>query len=146
MKYIIMAVLSLAVLKGCSNKDRNIMDITEIKYTASTRGYFYQVMAMPTMLQITMDRTSESGQVYTLEIEEWDALLGLIEDIELKKLDNMNPDTSWQEVDRAPMAGLVVKTLEKKFVSPNFDHGNPPDEIRPLVDALLELAERTIEK
>ncbi|MDH3698120.1 MAG: hypothetical protein OER83_05600 [Flavobacteriaceae bacterium] len=146
MKYIMLAVLSLAVLKGCSNKDSNIMDITEIKYTASTRGYFYQVMAMPTMLQITMDRTSESGQLYAIEIEEWDTLLGLIEDIELKKLDNIEPATTWQEVDRAPIAGLVVKTLEKKFESPNFDHGNPPAEIRPLVDALLELAERTIEK
>ena len=122
------------------------MDITEITYTASTRGYFYQVMVMPTMLQVRMDRRSEDGQVYPIEVEEWDALLSQIEAIELKKLNNMESSTSWQEVDRAPMAGLVVKTMEKKFESPSFDHGNPPEEIRPLVDALLELAEKTIEK
>ena len=145
MKYLMMAVLSLAVLKGCSQKDRNIMDITEITYTASTRGYFYQVKVMPTMMQVRMDRRSEDGQIYPIEIEDWDALLSLIEAIELKKLDDIEPSTSWQEVDRAPMAGLVVETIEKKFESPSFDHGNPPEEIRPLVEALLELAERTIE-
>ena len=141
-----MALLGIAVLKGCSQKDRNIMDITEITYSASTRGYFYQVMVMPTMMQVRMDRKSEDGQVYPIEIEDWDVLLNLIEAIELKKMDDIEPSTSWQEVDRAPMAGLVVKTIEKKFKSPGFDHGNPPDEIRPLVEALLELAERTIEK
>jgi len=146
MKYLMMAVLSVAVLKGCSQKDRNIMDITEITYSASTRGYFYQVMVMPTMMQVRMDRRSEDGQVYAIEIEEWDALLSLIEAIELKKLDDIEPATSWQEADRAPMAGLVVKTMERKFKSPGFDHGNPPEEIKPLVNALLELAERTIEK
>ena len=146
MKYLMMAVLSLAVLKGCSQKDRNIMDITEITYSASTRGYFYQVMVMPTMMKVRMDRKSEDGQVYPIEIEDWDVLLSLIEAIELKKIDDIEPTTSWQEVDRAPMAGLVVKTMEKKFKSPGFDHGNPPDEIRPLVEALLELAEKTMEK
>ncbi|NND16673.1 MAG: hypothetical protein HKN89_10175 [Eudoraea sp.] len=140
-----MAVLCLVVLKDCSQKDKNIMDITEIKYTASTRGYFYQVKVMPTIMQIRMDRSLKDGQVFPIEIEEWDALLGLIEDIELKKLHNMEAATSWQETDRAAIAGLAVMTIDRKFESPVFDHGNPPEEIKSLVNALLELAEMTIE-
>ncbi|MBT8234752.1 MAG: hypothetical protein KJO04_01040 [Bacteroidia bacterium] len=97
-------------------------------------------------MQIRMDRRSEDDQVYPIEIEEWDVLLSLIEAIELKKLDDMEASTSLQEVDGAPIAGLMVKTMEKRFKSPNFDHGNPPEEIKPLVNAVLELAEKTIGK
>ena len=117
------------------------MDITEIRYTAATRGYYYQVQVSPMMMQVKMDRNSSDELIYRVDAESWDALLALIEAIDLDKLESLQGSTELQEVDRAAYATLRVFTREKQFQSTPFDHGDPPEEIKSLIDAILTLAE-----
>lgn len=144
MKLAVILLFGLISLKACSNRDAMIMDITEIRYTAATRGYYYQVQVSPMVMQIRMDRNTAEELVYRVDAENWDALLALIEDIDLKKLESLKGITELQAVDRSAYATLRVFTTDKQFQSTPFDHGNPPEEIKPLVDALLELAENSV--
>ena len=129
------------MLKGCSKRDELIMDITEIRYTAATRGYYYQVQVSPMVMQIRMDRNTPDELIYRVDAENWDGLLALIEAIDLKKLESLQGNTELQAVDRSAYATLRVFTRERQFQSAPFDHGNPPVEIKELVGAILELAE-----
>lgn len=129
------------MIKSCSKRDELIMDITEIRYTAATRGYYYQVQVSPMVMQIRMDRNTPDELIYRVDAENWDGLLALIEAIDLKKLESLKGSTELQAMDRSAYATLRVSTSEKQFQSTPFDHGNPPAEIKPLVDAVLELAE-----
>lgn len=141
MKVAAVVLLSLVMFKTCSKRDELIMDITEIRYTAATRGYYYQVQVSPMVMQIRMDRNTPDELVYRVDAENWDALLALIEAIDLKKLESLQGSTELQAVDRSAYATLRVFTRERQFQSSPFDHGNPPTEIQPLVSAILELAE-----
>ena len=143
MKIAAVVLLSLFMFKACSKRDELIMDITEIRYTAATRGYYYQVQVSPMVMQIRMDRNTPDELTYRVDAENWDALLALIEAIDLKKLESIQGSTELQAVDRSAYATLRVFTREKQFQSTPFDHGNPPEEIRQLVGAVLELAENS---
>ena len=141
MKIAAVVLLSLFMFKNCSKRDEMIMDITEIRYTAATRGYYFQVQVSPMMMQIRMDRNTPDELIYRVDAESWDALLALIEAIDLDKLESLQGSTELQAVDRAAYATLRVFTGEKEFQSTPFDHGNPPEEIKPLIDAVLMMAE-----
>lgn len=141
MKIAAVVVLSLIMFKNCSKRDELIMDITEIRYTAATRGYYYQVQVSPMVMQIRMDRNTPDELIYRVDAESWDGLLALIEAIELDKLESLKGNKESQAVDRSAYATLRVFTGEKEFQSTPFDHGNPPEEIKPLIDAVLLLAE-----
>ena len=141
MKIAAVVLLSLIMFKTCSKRDELIMDITEIRYTAATRGYYYQVQVSPMVMQIRMDRNTPDELIYRVDAEDWDELLALIEAIDLKKLESLKVNTELQAVDRSAYATLRVFTSEEQFQSMPFDHGNPPEEIKPLVDGILELAE-----
>lgn len=143
MKVALIVLLGLITLKGCSKRDELIMDITEIRYTAATRGYYYQVQVSPMVMQIRMDRNTADELIYRVDAENWDALLALIEAIDLKKLESLRGSTELQAVDRSAYATLRVFTTEKQFQSTPFDQGNPPEEIKSLIDAILELAENS---
>lgn len=143
MKFAVIVLFGLISLKGCSKRDAMIMDITEIRYTAATRGYYYQVQVSPMVMQIRMDRNTADEFISRVDAENWDALLALIEAIDLKKLESIKGNTELQEMDRSAYATLRVFTMDEKFQSTPFDHGNPPEEIKPLVDAILELAENS---
>ena len=134
------------MIKDCSKRDELIMDITEIRYTAATRGYYFQVQVSPMVMQIRMDRNSPDELVYRVDAEKWDELLALIEAIDLKKLESLKGSTELQEVDRSAYATLRVFTREEEFQSAPFDHGNPPGEIKSLVDAILEMAENAADE
>ena len=143
MKIAAVVLLSLMMFKTCSKRDEIIMDITEIRYTAATRGYYYQVQVSPMVMQIRMERNTADEIMYRVDAENWDALLALIESIDLKKLESLQGNTALQAMDRSAYATLRVFTREKQFQSTPFDHGNPPEEIRSLVGAILELAENS---
>lgn len=117
------------------------MDITEIRYTAATRGYYFQAQVSPMVMQIRMERNSADELVYRVEAEKWDELLAFIEAIDLKELKSLKSSTEFLEADRSAYATLRVFTREEEFQSTPFDHGNPPEEIKSLVDAILEMAE-----
>ena len=88
-----------------------------------------------------MERNTADELIYRVDAEEWDELLALIEAIDLKKLESIKGSKELQEVDRSAYATLRVFTREEHYQSTAFDHGNPPEEIKPLVGAILDLAE-----
>jgi len=98
---------------------------------ASTRGSSLKIIANPN--QIVYNDT-----VLKITSDKWNVLTTLIQEINLGNLNNLKAPSEDRYRDMALAAELKITTSENNFTSSQFDHGNPPKELKPLLDKLNE--------
>lgn len=140
MKYLLVIVISISMLKACS-QETNDQDLKTLTYTASTRGYYFQVLIEPTAVSVLSDRDGNNTQKFLLEEEDWQELKRLLKTISLKELNKLVVPSEGRAIDRAAIASLKVKLSREEFESLPFDHGNPPTAIKEIIDKILQLSE-----
>lgn len=59
--------------------------------------------------------------------------------IDLKEIGNLVPPSTNHLHDGAPGATLIISFESKSYRVPTFDHGNPPQTIKSMVDKIMEL-------
>lgn len=59
--------------------------------------------------------------------------------IDLKEIENLEPPSTDHQHDGAPGATLIISFKGKSYRVPTFDHGNPPQTIKSIVDKIMEL-------
>lgn len=140
MKYLLIIVISISMLKACS-QETNKQDLKALTYTASTRGYYFQVLVDPTTIYVLTDREGSNMRKALLKSEDWHELNRLIKTVSLAELNNLVAPSEGRIVDRAAIASLKVKLSGEEYESLPFDHGNPPTEIKAVIDKILQLSE-----
>ena len=68
---------------------------------------------------------------------EWNSLLKSLETVNLEGLNEIKPPSVRHQFDGAPIANLKVIRGNKTYQSSSFDHGNPPQEIKDVVDKMI---------
>ncbi|XLS29383.1 hypothetical protein ACJD0Z_00845 [Flavobacteriaceae bacterium M23B6Z8] len=137
---LLLIFLTLLSYKGCAQTEN-----TEITYNAASRGFYYNVVVNKDNITVQKTRGSEKGMKMEVDKAKWEEISGMLKSIEIAEMENLKSDSSKSQVDAAAIANLQVKLDDENVHTATFDHGNPPEELKALVNAILSLAE-TVEK
>ena len=116
-------------------------EVLSITYEALSRGAFYQVKIDKQLIEKFNDRSLKNSETKKCSQKEWLKIQSELEKINLEKMKELKVPSNKKSFDGAMHAKLIVVFPSQTFTSVNFDHGNPPEQIVPLVNTMLSLAE-----
>lgn len=115
------------------NEGLQYNDIKSFEYIAASRGVMYQVIISK---DTTIVKTLDFEKKQSTRKDEWGKLFNEASHIDLKDLDNLKTYSENRYTDKALSARLIVRTKDSTYSSIEFDHGNPPKEIKKIVEIL----------
>lgn len=126
---------TLLLFISCVAQKQNTSQVSfeELVFNAQTRGRSENISL--TNNKLTYKTLQESGS-YNLTQEELQQIQKEIAKINLNKIATLKAPTDKRMFDGALIAHLTLKTKEGNFTSSNFDHDNPPSELKALIDLL----------
>lgn len=149
MKKVLSILILITVALGCSSSKKTAEASADRKgqglhfeYTALTRGSYKKVIATPEGLTVTNGRDAQP-QTVALSTAEWNSMVDFYKTNIEKKLSGLQyleAPSKKHQYDGALAATLTVMVGDQLFRTPSFDHGNPPTQIKVLVDELVRLA------
>jgi len=141
MKAITIILLSVFLVKSCSNQAQNDIANTTLQYTASTRGFFQKIVVINQKATISRDRNGEKfPEEIAISDKDWKEIISYFEKIDLEKIPNLKDPTQKRFYDGAAIANLKVRYQDKNYETTDFDHEFPPAEIEKLVNKIVSLA------
>ncbi len=142
MKNLIILILILSTQKGCGQFPEQ-SSVSSVTYTAMTRGSSYTCIVKKESIHIDSSVDKEN-QKRNISLKEWESVSALIDSSTLNDIHKFEAPTKESATDRARIATLVLMVEGKTYESAPFDEGNPPEELRPLIEMILRLA-KTVE-
>ncbi|WP_375238067.1 hypothetical protein [Aurantibacter sp.] len=125
-----------------TSKERNMQsEITRIEYIASTRGFYNSITVFHDSVVTQVTRNGKETSTF-LSKEEWNEINTLVSQIEVTTIPTLEPPTQNYRTDVAAAAGLQIVIGDKSYQTLNFDNGNPPKEIKALVEKLIEFTKK----
>ena len=113
------------------------MKTAVLEYTANTRGFYQKITIQDQMVSVSKDRSGNDKPVVTkISDKDWKELIGYFETIELDSLPTLKAPTEKRFHDGAAIASLDVSYKDKTYKTTSFDHGNPPESIKKLIDKI----------
>ncbi len=116
---------------------------TKIIYKSSSREAFEYVLIAKSGITVSNDRNLKIKKSYYCNPEDWQALIAMVEEIDVDDLDKLEAPTDNRLHDGAAHATFSVIKGDAKVMTPSFDHGTPPKEIEQLVNKVLSIKENT---
>lgn len=110
-------------------------------YEATTRGAFIEYRVNNEQLVVNSVGLDKKNIEKALTPKDRNKIMSLVEEIELDHIKNLVPPSMNSTVDRALVARLIVTFNDNNYESAPFDYGNPPKELKPLIDQILALAQ-----
>ena len=124
---------------GLSQTSIQELDYMTITYEASTRGFYEKTWVTKDSVSFSADRSLNEVIVSKCQSADWNALIGLVKNINLKDLPELEAPTQMHQVDGAAMATLTIKLNKETYQTNIFDHGHPPKAISGLVNKVLSI-------
>lgn len=112
-----------------------------INYTAMSRGFFNEIVVNDSTVKTQKSRTEQFLEK-TLSNDDKMNLHQLIKKINLNSLSELKAPTQKRLFDGAAHAVLTITIDDKTYKTESFDHGYPPEEIKPLCEAIIKLSEQ----
>ena len=140
MKLVSLILLSLFLEKGCTNTDTEEIKNTKIEYTATSRGYYQNIVVKNKEIVLQKDRNNSDKKTITISDSDWKEMVAAFQLIELEKLSTYKDPTQKRFSDGAAIANVKITFKEKDYQSVEFDHGMPPVEMEKLINKIVELA------
>lgn len=152
-KILSVLILTVTVAIGCSSSKKtaaanSAASVTSkdskdlaFEYTAITRGNYKKVIVNSSAVLLTSAPTARPVK-YDIKAADWKAMVNFYEKNIVAKgvnLENLEVPSKKHQYDGALAATLMVKSGDT-ITTPTFDHGNPPAEIKVLVDEIVRLA------
>ncbi|MGA8854498.1 MAG: hypothetical protein WB492_10020 [Christiangramia sp.] len=134
-------VIMFFAANNCSNNNQDANMISSINYETFTRGSSTMYKLTPEMMEITSTGLNKSESSLELTKEEWNSLLTKVQGLEVSQISQLKAPSDSRASDAALHAILSVRKNDTIYKTNSFDHGNPPAEVKPLVEAILRLAE-----
>lgn len=132
--------------KNMGTKSRQDETNINIKYFASTRGFFETIWIEDHVLIHTNDRDLKEVSSYKLSDEQFSEILAIYKNIDVKSLSSLEPPSKTFQYDAAPMARLSIVKNGTTYITTSFDHGNPPKSILKFVEKVLSIKEIVVKQ
>lgn len=141
MKAITIILLSVFLVKSCSNQAQNDIANTTLQYTASSRGFFQKIVVINQKATISRDRNGEKfPEEVAISDKDWKEIISYFQKIDLEKVPTLKDPTQKRFYDGAAIANLKLRYQDKNYETTDFDHEFPPAEIEKLVNKIVSLA------
>jgi hypothetical protein len=141
MKAITIILLSVFLVKSCSNQAQNDIANSTLQYTASSRGFFQKIVVINQKATISRDRNGEKfPEEIAISDKDWKEIISYFQKIDLEKVPTLKDPTQKRFYDGAAIANLKVRYQDKNYETTDFDHEFPPAEIEKLVNKIVSLA------
>lgn len=142
MRILILLACCLLLSTQCASKksariEALANDTIEFVYKKHTRGFYREYHVRKNNIITYLDynkTTSESKKTIPLD---WVTCLNLLTPLDLEGISTLQPPSDLRATDRVLHAEVIITINDNTFRSSNFDHGNPPEIIKPLVDHLI---------
>ena len=135
MKLLSIFIFSLLTFTNCDSQ--SLEDLT-LNYNAVTRGSSVTLNTNSSEIQYS---DMERNKKITLSKKQWNEIKELVSKIDVNSIQNLKVPSEGSHTDRALVATLSIKIGDKTYESVNFDHGNPPIELKQLVDKLFKIVQ-----
>lgn len=113
-------------------------EVKSIEYIAVSRGVMNQVIISKDTISVkTLDFEKKESNAK----DNWENLLKEASRINLETIDNLKTISDDRYTDKALSAQLIIQTFNSTYTSIEFDHGNPPKEIKNIVETLTSYIE-----
>lgn len=140
MKLLSLFFLTIFLGKGCDAQKQQDLQTTVIEYVANTRGFYKKITVQNQMVLVSKDRKGNDKPVQIkISDSDWKKLIADFQEINLNEVPNLKAPSEKRFYDGAAIANLKIIHKDKTYESTNFDHGNPPAEIKKLVVLINEL-------
>lgn len=157
MKFLFSILALLLTVKECDQKnvqtDASKTELTDnmekatqqenytISYSAFSRGTFMEVSVSDSEIKVKKDR---SGKATTMALSDDDkaTLNNILKNIDITSLPKLKAPTEKRFFDGAAHANLTITKGDETYQTEGFDHGYPPEEIKPLCEEILKLSEK----
>lgn len=131
---IVCVLLFFLLINSCNSQNK--ADIITISYKAITRGGSIEINATSELITY---KDLENKKQLKPTSGDWKNLINLIEEINLSEMENFNPPSEDRYVDAALQATISITVSETTYNSQTFDHGNPPKELKEIIDKLFDI-------
>jgi hypothetical protein len=143
MKLFTVILMSVFLSKSCEGQNKIDLKTAVLEYTANTRGFYQKITIENQMVSVSKDRSGNDKPVATkISDKDWKELAGYFETIDLDNLATLKAPSENRIVDAAAFADLKVTFKEITYQSNSFDHGNPPESIKKLIDKINTFAKK----
>ncbi len=116
-------------------------DAIKVVYEVSSRGYSKKIEISKDNLIRTLGVQHIKRDTLTSNEIIWNKVNDLINEINLQEMANLKAPTERRFYDGAPHANLKIWIGKRLYVTPYFDHGFPPNQIKKIVKYIVELGE-----
>lgn len=126
-------------INNCTNQKGN--SVKFIQYETFTRGSSTVYKISPDNMTITSTGINKSENSKSVSEEEWNELLQQLQKVKISEINGLKSPTDSRASDAVLHAILSITKNNTVYKSNSFDHGNPPIQIKALVETILRLAE-----
>jgi hypothetical protein len=141
MKLLSVLFLTIFLGKGCDAEQKQDIESAIIEYTATTRGFYQQIVVQNQKFTVTKDRNGNEKLVQQdISKSDWKKIIDAFQEVELEQIPNLKGPTEKRFYDGAAIANIKITYKGKTYTTNGFDHGNPPVEIKKLVNKITQLA------
>ena len=133
MRFLKKVTLLIIVIFSTCNAQEGFNDSIEINYIAQTRGSYLNITIINDSLNL---KSSESNKTLILSKKQREEIQDEVSKINLSEISDLEAPSNRRYTDGALSAKFSIKKAQQTFFSSNFDHENPPKELKPLYDLL----------
>ena len=131
-------VLIVSAEENSEEKKRSDIILT---YEANTRGFYEKIWVKHGQLSFTNDRLAKAVETHPVSKNDMKMLSDYTEQIDPKSLPDLEAPSKAFQYDGAAIATLKIENSKDSYITSAFDHGNPPQAIKALVEKLLSVKE-----
>ncbi|MCH4822645.1 hypothetical protein ML462_05615 [Gramella lutea] len=132
-------LIFLFAANDCSNQA--FQSVESISYETFTRGSSTMYKVTPEIITVKSTGLNASERSENISAGDWQNLLVTIESVDVSNMSQLEAPSDSRASDAALHAILSLRKNDTIYKTNSFDHGNPPSEVKPLVEAILRLAE-----
>lgn len=143
MKAILILTLSFLLTNSCNDLKSKSKEDTSLKYEFYSRGIYKKILINNQLISVYNKRDllkpSSEKQISSAN---WEQLSKLVSNLNLQAIATYKDPTQKRFYDGAPIAVFVVQFQNKEYETTTFDHGDPPSELKEIIDKINEIAEQ----
>lgn len=128
-------LLLVLVFSNC--KAQNNLETLSIKYEAVTRGSAIELEA--SAVQLVYKDVEVSKIIRPTPSVFWNGIKEIVGKMQMEEIESYKAPTNNRIRDAALHATLMITLGDKTYSSQTFDHGNPPEELKSLIDLLFKI-------
>lgn len=136
---LIALILMVFTTNDCTKPDQ--VPVTSMTYETFTRGSSTIYRISPDSLKIIGSGLNESQNSMAITQAQWDELMENLQGVQISRINQLRTDSDERARDAAAHAILSIRKNDTVYKTNTFDHGNAPNSLKPLVEAILRLAE-----